>query len=504
MVMDFARRKENTKLFMNVLTGLSENSGDSETAHETLSYVMADPRYLDYMSFYLENSDLSPADVDTERARAEERHAAAKKFAEFFPDTNGETTRVVGDLYTTLEKEEDSEHRATLKTWSEEYAGDTTDEIYNHDVDPLEAPTRSSVFWGAVAGLTEDAETNPGGDSHQLLTYIQADPRYESYVDLKIKTDDISLAGGKKYRDEAAAFHDNSRAYVKAGFDEDTARKARDFYGSIERSGVLTTGILAGDLKDPAADAPLPAIKGKPDDAFNENPFDAKAAIAELSYLPNPELLTSVPSEFKLGVKPPTKEELEAAAKLETAFDAEPAKHDVVEGDNLTKIAINAYGLDPSNTKAIQNAINHITSVPENNKILEESGYPREVAANHIFVGQSFILPPKESLAGEPARKENYTALDADVGVKRDASHKKLITGDLSEISGDEPIFVASVKGSLSRTMKEAAAGMGITLTPEQAYKAALEAAEANDIDNPDVVAAGREIKYTKDMFAPS
>lgn len=194
-------------------------------------------------------------------------------------------------------------------------------------------------------------------------------------------------------------------------------------------------------------------------------------------------------------------------AAFATASIAAPASapvaniYKVKANDSLWNIAKKEYGFsdDAANYPAIQNAMDHIASL---NPFLAEG-----VRANHITIGEDFVMPDAAALETEPAIRLDHAALDADMrGIK-------LVRGDFSMIDGGNPILVGTTGedttvdftigkgGTLSETIFKAAIEDGITLSQQQLRTAVTRVAQENDIANANRVQAGQPVHITRDMY---
>lgn len=210
---------------------------------------------------------------------------------------------------------------------------------------------------------------------------------------------------------------------------------------------------------------------------------------------------SSVPTlhfEMRLGDDHEAIDPTEVLGTIPAVVPAVNNNYTVKANDSLWNIAKEQYGFssEPADYTSIQNAMDHIASL---NPFLAEG-----TRANHINIGEKFVMPDAAALATEPAIRLDHAALDADMrGIK-------LVRGDLSVIDGGNPIIVPSADkadtttdfvigkgGTLSETIFNAALEDGIHLSKKELRLTEDLIAAKHGIKDKDLVQIGQKLSFS-------
>lgn len=333
--------------------------------------------------------------------------------------------------------------------------------------DAAKMTTKGQLFWNAYGNLQADIESQGGYDfNRELLTYIQADERYVSYVDDYLAAATDLTEPKEDIRARAVSEHEKSLNALETGpgYSADVQGLANDFFFVIEQ--------------DYGRAAPAPGdytAQQRIDDAFAvvqnaaftaEKPFDkefAKTQLGDLAQppdaktapvtesikpesMPVPVAKESEPAETPAAVqeeapKPENANSLETASKPENAGKLEntakpedtstSSEHIVERGDTLWKLAKEYYGLNKP--AEIQRTVDYLASV---------NGLSEGTAANHLKIGQSLRLPDSP-VVPEGTKRLNWEALDAET--KKGSLRGKFAAAVNNELPEAQPARVADI-----------------------------------------------------------
>ncbi|HEU4838768.1 MAG TPA: LysM peptidoglycan-binding domain-containing protein [Micavibrio sp.] len=340
-------------------------------------------------------------------------------------------------------------------------------------VDAPKMTTKGQLFWNAYGNLQAGIESQGGYDfNRELLTHIQADERYVSYVDEYLATAPNLTEPKEDIHARAVSEHEKSLNALEtgSGYSADVQGLANDFFFVIEQD-YERAGPAPGDY----------TTQQRIDDAFTvvqnattvtgEKPFDkefAKTQLGDLAQTPDaktapvtesikPENMPAPvakeiePAETTAAVqeeapKPENASPLETASKPETANRPENASklentakpedtrttadYIVERGDSLWKIAKEYYGLNKP--AEIQRTVDYIASV---------NGLDEGTAANHIKTGQAIQLPDSP-LAPEGTKRLDWEALDAET---KKGLRGKFAAAVNNELPDAQPARVADI-----------------------------------------------------------
>lgn len=336
---------------------------------------------------------------------------------------------------------------------------------------------RGQMFWNSYANLK--AQISPGAafDSNQeLLTYIQADPRYVDYHQMFVNSQNLTADERAGKQQEALDIHRASDARLneideRGAYDTDAQGAANDFYSLIEQKHPSVE--VAEDPPTPEAisahvpsTAPSLPLNGQPlaehflaanDTAeyvlINEaaiDPVVVTATVAEtdedfdeafaakqfgpLAETPAEEITPHVAPIAAAVVPPPllwTQErpieepvaeepEVEGASILQFQAQKTPEndfqEYNVGRGDNLWNIAKSHYGFGRGDDAAIMEAVTKISLL---------NGLEEGTDANNLKIGQPLKLPDSPSLTNWNAQgtRLDWDALDAQTAARKSSAN---------------------------------------------------------------------------------
>jgi nucleoid-associated protein YgaU len=304
--------------------------------------------------------------------------------------------------------------------------------------------TKAQYFWNAYGNLQSGIQSETGYDhNRELITYIQADPRYVSYVDEYLATATNLTEPREAIRARAVAAHQESSRILDTspGYSTDMQGLANDFYFSIEQNYENTRSAPAiQPAAQPASETAVQVataggedvqttgtIPASPDRALEAvqvqpaaQPLDAEFTRTQLGSLAEPpaqrtepvttpiraeDMPIQIPQEVlraQQTTAQPAAESAIAAAPPVTADQRTTQDYTVARGDSLWKIAREHYGLESN--RDIQRAVEAIAAA---------NNMTQGTMANHIRTGQVIQLPDSPN---NPQASLNWAALDADRG----------------------------------------------------------------------------------------
>lgn len=481
-------------VFRNIQAGVTDGYNFDR---ETLTYVQADPRYLQYLDQYLATTSLSDADKARIRIEAETNSTRAR--ATINSDAYSYSTAIHGlanDLYWAVEHDD----RDVLGTIADPPAGAP---VLVADLDgdtTAPAPSELDIAGSMVVAPIEpadapyvapaDAATPPDGEPLRITVTSGM------MIGWPIGGTIIKEFGGP----EAGSPNQGVNIEAPAGTEVHAADEGIVFHAGDDIEGYGNLVIIKHrDTDVYTVYAHLDEINVATGDTIAKDQIIG--TVGQTGGVTSPQLHF----EIRIGSTPHDPVEYIGSLPPDPVMAAATPSftdYTVEAGDSLWRIAREQYGL--TDNREIARAVEHIANAND---------MTAGTAANHIDIGQVLHLPDAGTLTGAPATSLNWPALDYETRTGQ------IIRGDFSSIDGGEPIMFhtepdenaqplrLAVRGSLSRAVQEAAAEFGITdMSARDAYLAALRVADANDIDNANVVAAGREVTITRAMLsaAPS
>jgi LysM repeat protein len=487
-------------LYWNVFRNIGNGVTDGYNFdRETLTYVQADPRYLEYLNQYLSGTSLSEEDKARISLVAETVHTQAR--ATLNSSAYSYSTAIQGlanDLYWAVEHED----RDTLGAMANP---------------PAAEPTLVADLSGGTPETTAPTELNIA----EALIVTPIAPEDMPYVaPVEVAQADIPEAIGDESRPLEITVTGGMRigwplaGTMISGFGDTQAGEPNRGVNIEAPAGTEIHAadegvvIYAGDGIEGYGN--LVIIRHRDTDVHTVYAHLDELNVAKDDVITGGQVIGTVGStgavdtpqlhfEIRIGSRETDPEEYIGTP---LSAPAAPAFTDytVERGDNLWKITREHYGL--TDNAAIMRAVEHVANANE---------LTGGTDANHIDIGQVLHLPAATSLSGDPATALNWAALD------HETKTGAIIRGDFSGIDGGEPIIFSrgatgdealitiGVRGNLTLTVQAAAAEMGITdLSARDAYLTALRVAEANGITNPGVVSDGREINISRSMFSAS
>jgi nucleoid-associated protein YgaU len=312
--------------------------------------------------------------------------------------------------------------------------------------------TKGELFWNAYGNIQQGIESHTGYDfNRELLTHIQADERYVSYVDEYLKTAENLTEPKEDIRSRAVAEHEKSLNALETGpgYSTDVQGAANDFYFVIEQEYEQASPAPADPTAQQRIDDTFATIQNASavTDVTTAKPVDeefAKTQLGDLARQPEAETAPVTESIRPADMPVPVARDIkpaEIAAKAE-----EPAKPDntskpedtstsseyiVERGDTLWKLAKEYYGL--KKPAEIQRTVDYLASV---------NGMGEGTAANHLKIGQSLRLPDSP-VVPEDTKRLNWEALDAET--KKNSLRGKFAAAVNNELPEMQPARVADI-----------------------------------------------------------
>jgi LysM repeat protein len=328
---------------------------------------------------------------------------------------------------------------------------------------------RGQTFWNAYANIKSQIDPSKTFDAnHELLTYIQADPRYVDYHQMYVDSLPITAEERLAKQAEAVSTHYDSNAALNAidergAYDTDVQGAANDFYFLIEQnypSTQIAEPETAADVEEAnatVAQTPVPPAATPTALPLNETPlyehlivanytapyetvapvtatinndegFDADWAAEQfgpLAETPEEEIIPNiepiapevVPEPFLWTQEMPIIEpEIEEPASILQFQTQEPVndfqEYTVEKGDNLWNIAKNYYGFGGGDDASIMEAVTKISIM---------NGLEEGTNANNLRIGQELKLPDSPSLSNwnDPDTSLDWVALDAQTASRK-------------------------------------------------------------------------------------
>lgn len=127
--------------------------------------------------------------------------------------------------------------------------------------DVAKMSTKGQFFWNAYGNLQAGIQSTEGYDyNRELLTYIQADDRYLSYVDEYLATATDLTEPKEDIRARAAAEHETATNVLETspGYSTDVQGVANDFYFVIEQEYPNSAPAPAAAVETATVEAPEP------------------------------------------------------------------------------------------------------------------------------------------------------------------------------------------------------------------------------------------------------
>lgn len=136
-------------------------------------------------------------------------------------------------------------------------------------VDKVRNPQMATFFWNAYSNIQSQVQPLGGYDyNRELLTYIQADERYVSYIEDYATAQGLQGAARDRLIADARATHaESSRTLdTSPGYSTDMQGLANDFYFTIEQSyenapRPVAAAPAAAEVATPAAVASTPVVE---------------------------------------------------------------------------------------------------------------------------------------------------------------------------------------------------------------------------------------------------
>lgn len=339
----------------------------------------------------------------------------------------------------------------------------------NENVQGTAMSKRGQMFWNAYANLKGQIDPAATFDSTQeLLTYIQADPRYVDYHQMFVDSQNISVDERNAKQAEALQIQQASNAQLDAidargAYDTDVRGAANDFfflveqnYPSVELPEVdaspiapalntntysnrvpLTEQFIVANYTTAYTPDIAAAVENDITTIDPDEGFDAEWAAEQFGPLaetpeeeitphvepiaaevvPEPLLWTQErPIEEPEVEEPVTEASIlqfqvqEPEAEVETQKDFQ--EYEVARGDNLWNIAKEHYGLGRGDDAAIMEAVTKISIL---------NGLEQGTNANNLKIGQEIKLPDSPSLANwnGPDNRLDWEALDAQTAARK-------------------------------------------------------------------------------------